>query len=95
MRLAARILYAPFGIIAGIVAGLLSKKLFTAVWGQISDEEPPNATTESATTGKVVGAAVLQAAVFAGTRAWVDRRGARIFYYFTGLWPGERKPDDV
>ena len=46
MRLAARIIYKPFGIIAGIVAGLLSKKLFNVVWSQIDDEEPPKATTE-------------------------------------------------
>lgn len=93
MKVAGKILYAPFGIVAGLVAGLLSRKLFTALWTQISDEEPPEAKTREASTGKVVGAAILQAAVFAGVRAWVDRRGARIFQQLTGIWPGEKRPD--
>lgn len=95
MRVLVRILYAPVGIAAGIVAGLLSRKLFTAIWEQIDDEEPPEATTELASTGKVIGAAALQAAVFAGTRALVNRQGAKLFRYVTGFWPGERKPEEA
>ena len=42
---------------------------------------------------KAVGAAALQAAVFAGVRAGVDRAGARAFERTTGVWPGEKAPD--
>jgi hypothetical protein len=28
-----KLLYKPFGIVLGILAGVLSKKLFEAVWG--------------------------------------------------------------
>ena len=36
-----KILYKPFGIVLGLVAGLLSQKLFNVVWGLFDKEEPP------------------------------------------------------
>ena len=39
------LIYKPFGIVLGILAGLLGKKLFDFVWTKIDDEEPPKATT--------------------------------------------------
>jgi hypothetical protein len=87
------ILYKPFGIIFGILGGLVARRVFTALWGVVDDREPPEATTEEATWPQVVGAAVLQAAVFAGVRAAVNRWGAKGFAHLTGFWPGEKKPD--
>lgn len=88
-----KLLYKPFGIIAGIVAGILARKLFTLIWSKLDDEEPPQAKTELATWPRVVTAAVLQGAVTAGTRAAVDRAGARGFEHLFGVWPGEKVPD--
>ena len=90
-----KFIYKPFGLILGIVAGLLSRRLFTALWGKIDPdhEEPPEAKTKDTTAAKAVGAAALQAAVFAGVRAGVDRAGARAFERTTGVWPGEKEKD--
>lgn len=88
-----KLLYKPFGIIFGLIAGLLSKKLFEFIWARFDDAEAPEATTKEASMGKVVGAAALQGLVFKGTRAAVDRYGARGFEYLTGTWPGEKEPD--
>lgn len=90
-----RLLYKPFGIVLGILAGLLSRRLFTVLWGRLDPdhEEPPEATTRDTTAAKAVGAAALQAAVFAGVRAGVDRAGARAFERTTGIWPGEKTKD--
>jgi hypothetical protein len=89
------LLYKPFGLILGILAGLLSRKLFTFVWGKLDpdSQEPPEAKTKDTTAAKAVGAAALQAAVFAGVRAGVDRAGARAFEHTTGVWPGEKEKD--
>ncbi len=88
----AKLFYKPIGIL-GAIAGRLSRRLFTAVWGRIdSGREPPRATQEHAGVRKVVAAAALEAAVFQGTRAAVDRAGARGFANLTGVWPGEREP---
>jgi hypothetical protein len=87
------LIYKPFGIIAGILAGLFSKKLFNFIWARIDDEDPPKANTEQADVGKVLAAAAVQGMVFKTVRALVDRQAARGFYYVTGVWPGEKKPD--
>ena len=39
------VIYKPFGIILGIVAGLIGKRIFTFVWTKIDDEEPAEPTT--------------------------------------------------
>ena len=88
-----KLLYKPFGIIFGILGGLLGKRLFDFVWTKIDDEEPPEATTEEAQWGKIVVAAALQGMIFKATRAVIDRQGARGWYYLTGSWPGEKRPD--
>ncbi|MGB2710230.1 MAG: DUF4235 domain-containing protein [Conexibacter sp.] len=88
-----RLLYKPFGLLAGLLGGLLARRLFSAIWGRIDDAEPPKATTERASWPRVVGAAALEGATFAATRAAVDRAGAKSFAHVVGIWPGEREPD--
>jgi len=88
-----KLLYAPFGILFGILGGLLGKRAFDFVWTKIDDEEPPESTTQQARWGKIIAAAALQGMIFKSTRAIVDRQGARGWYYLTGSWPGEKRPD--
>jgi hypothetical protein len=88
-----KILYKPFAIIAGLIGARFAKVIFRAVWSRIDDNEPPKATTEGASLGKVVGAAALEAATMAGVGAAVDRAGAQTFHHLTGIWPGD-KPED-
>lgn len=88
-----KLFYTPFGIVFGILAGLLSKKLFEAVWGVIDKEEPPKPTTKEADWGKVLAAAAVQGVTFKVTRAAVDRAGAQGFNYLTGIWPGDRRQE--
>ncbi len=88
-----KLLYRPFGLIAGLIAGLLSRKLFDFIWSRFDEEQPPTAVTREAAMPKVIGAAVLQGMVFSGTRAAVDRYGARGFEYVTGAWPGPKEQE--
>jgi len=90
-----KLLYKPFGLLAGIFGGLLARRLFSALWGVIDDEEPPEATTERASWPRVLGAAAIQGATFGATRAAVDRAGAKGFARVFGVWPGKRKPDEA
>jgi hypothetical protein len=87
------LIYKPFGIILGILAGLLGKRLFNFAWTKIDDEDPPKGTTEQAPWVKIVGAAALQGVIFKVTRVVVDRFGAQGFAFITGIWPGEKRPD--
>jgi hypothetical protein len=88
-----KLLYKPFGLILGVIGGLLGKQLFDYVWTKFDDEEPPEATTRETTWPKVLAAAAVEGIAFKTTRAAVDRYGAKGFYYLTGFWPGETRPD--
>lgn len=89
-----KLIYKPFGIFFGILAGFLSKKLFDVVWGLFDEEEPPKPTTRETSWAKVVGAAAVQGITFKVTRAAVDRAGAKGYEHFTGVWPGEKVADE-
>jgi hypothetical protein len=88
-----KLIYKPIGITVGILTGLLSKKLFEAIWGVLDREEPPKPTTKEARWPKVLAAAAVQGVTFKVTRAVVDRAGAEGFEHLTGIWPGERRQE--
>ena len=86
----AKIAYRPIGLIGGIVAGTLSGIIFKQVWKAIADEEEaPDALQSEYSMREVVLAAALQGAIFAATKAAIDRAGARGFTQLTGAWPGD------
>jgi hypothetical protein len=87
-----KLLYRPFGIIAGQIAARVGKKTFQALWARIDDAPAPASTTEGASVGKVVGARALEAATMAGVAAAVDRAFLRLFQHLTGLWAGPKPP---
>ena len=72
---------------------ILARQLFSFVWSKLDEEDPPRPNTEEAAWPKVLGAAALQGATFAVTKAVVERSGAKGFAHLTGVWPGERRPD--
>jgi len=84
----ARVLFAPFSIIGSLIAGFVARKAFDGIWSAIDDEEPPEAGEEQESLARVLLATILQAAVFAGTRALFDRQARRMFRGLTGSWPG-------
>lgn len=88
-----KLVYKPFGIVLGIIAGLLSKKVFDAVWGLIDKEEPPKPTTREADWTKVLAAAAVQGLTFKVTRAAVDRAGAKGWDHLFGVWPGDKRQE--
>jgi hypothetical protein len=88
-----KILYKPFGILVGILAGFLARQVFNQIWGHIDDREPPKPTTQESSWGRVLGAAAVQGATFAVTKAAVNRSGAKGFQWLTGSWPGEQRPE--
>ncbi len=88
-----KLLFTPFSIIAGLVAGFLGKKIFEQIWGLIDEEEPPESEHRDASWGKVIGAAAMQGAVFRATKIAVDRGARTAFANATGTWPGEERPE--
>jgi hypothetical protein len=88
-----KLIYKPFGIIAGILAGFLARAVFGKLWGLIDDEEPPESTTLETSWPKVLLAAALQGLIFRTVKVAVERAGAKGWTHLTGVWPGETRPD--
>jgi Protein of unknown function (DUF4235) len=85
-----KIMFAPFAALGGLLAGVLGKKVFRALWGLIDSEPPPDPDSRDAAWPKVVTALALEGAVFRATRGVVDRSARELFATLTGVWPGER-----
>ena len=86
----AALAYRPIGLLAGILAGLVSGAVFKQIWKHVSDaEDAPSALQSEYPMREVVIAAALQGAIFAATKAAIDRAGARTWTKLTGSWPGD------
>jgi hypothetical protein len=88
-----KIIFIPFSIVASLIAGVLSKKLFNQLWGLVDEEEPPDGKHRDIALGKLVVAAALQGAVFRIVKETSDHYSRRAFAGVTGSWPGEKAPD--
>ena len=90
MNKGAKLAYRPIGLIGGIVAGTLSGALFKLIWKQVADaDDAPDALQSEYSMKEVVLAAAIQGAIFAATKAAIDRAGARGYSKLTGSWPGD------
>jgi Protein of unknown function (DUF4235) len=86
----AKVAYRPVGLVGGLLAGTLSGIIFKQVWKLIAQEDDaPAALQSDYRMREVVLAAALQGAIFAGTKAAIERAGARGFTKLTGAWPGD------
>ena len=84
------LLYRPIGLLGGIAAGMISGAVFKQVWKLAANEDDaPGALQNEYRMREVVLAAALQGAIFAATKAAIDRAGARGFSKLTGSWPGD------
>jgi predicted metal-dependent enzyme (double-stranded beta helix superfamily) len=88
-----KLLYKPFGLVIGALAGLTAGRLFKQAWRLAAHEDDtPDAKDRERTWREVVFAAALEGAIFGAVKAAVDRSGAVAFAEITGVWPGNTKP---
>jgi hypothetical protein len=88
----AKILYRPVGLAASLLAGALAGMVTRKVWQRVSprdEADPPTALQSEYDIKEVLLAALVSGAIFAVTKAAVDRAGARLFERWTGEWPGD------
>ncbi len=87
-----KLMFAPFRVLGGLLAGTLAKRLFARLWGLIDSEQAPAPEQRRISLGKLAAALVLEGAVFRAARGLADH-GARVaFSRLTGRWPGEERP---
>lgn len=90
MSKGAKLAYRPIGLIGGVLAGTLSGMAFKQLWKAIANEDDaPGALQSEYGMKEVVLAAAIQGAIFAATKAAIDRAGAQGFTKLTGSWPGD------
>ena len=86
-------LFMPVSLLAGMLAGLVSKKLFAWMWSTIDGQEPPDGKNRVESHGKLAAALVLEGALVTLIRGGFDHASRHGFARLTGTWPGEDSSD--
>jgi hypothetical protein len=87
------LVFRPVGILTGLLAGIIGKKIFNIVWGLIDDEDAPEPKHREIALGKLVLALLLEGAIFRALRGLADHGARHGFARLTGEWPGQERPD--
>lgn len=86
-------LFTPVGLIVGLAAGQLAKKIFDKVWGLVQDEEAPRPKHREVPVGTLVLALLVEGAIARVVRGMVDHGTRHGWAQLTGEWPGEERPE--
>ena len=87
-----KLLFTPFSVIGGILAGIIGKKAFDALWSAIDDQEAPEPEHRNVSLPKLIAALVLEGAIFRAVRGLFDHGARQAFRRLTGSWPGDEQP---
>jgi hypothetical protein len=88
-----KLLFAPIGIIAGLLAGMVAQKGFDRLWAVFDEEEPPEPDQRGVSYPKLIAALLVEGAVFRLTKGVVDHSVRGAFARMTGTWPGEKSAE--
>ena len=88
-----KLLFIPFSVVGGIIAGAVGKKTFEALWGAFDDQETPDPQHRQVSLKKLIPALALEGAIFRAVRGLFDHGSRHAFQKATGTWPGEERPD--
>lgn len=90
-----KLLFIPFSVTGGLLAGVIGKKAFEALWGAFDDQEPPDPQHRQVSLKKLIPALVLEGAIFRVLRGLSDHGSRHAFRKITGAWPGEERPESA
>ena len=85
--------FTPLGLIFGLAAGQLAKKIFDAIWGLFDDEEAPRPKHREVPLAKMLIALLIEGAIFRVVRGLTDHGTRHGWAQVTGHWPGEERPE--
>jgi hypothetical protein len=89
-----KLLFTPFRISTGLLAGLLGKRALDRIWARIDEQGPPKPEDRRAGLGKLALALALEGALLRVVRGLVDHESRRGFAVLTGSWPGEEQEEE-
>ena len=90
-----KVAFLPVSILGGILAGLIGRKAFDAIWGKIDEEEPPHPEHREISLAKLAIALAIEGAIYRLVKGLFDHGARRSFARMTGEWPGEEAPEDA
>jgi hypothetical protein len=85
--------FTPIGLVFGLLAGQVSKKIFDKVWGLVDEEEAPRPKHREIPWLKLLAALLVEGAIARVVRGFVDHGTRRGWASLTGTWPGEERPE--
>lgn len=88
-----KFIFMPISISAGLLAGLVGRKVFEQLWGLVDEEEPPEPKHREFDWPKLIAALVVEGAIFRLVKGLTDHGARRVFAGLTGSWPGEEAPE--
>jgi Protein of unknown function (DUF4235) len=88
-----KILFLPFSMLGGLLAGVVGKTLFAGVWSLVDKEEPPDPKHRDVSWQKLLAALLLEGAIFRAVRGAFDHGSRKMFSSLTNSWPGEERPE--
>lgn len=88
-----KLVFAPIGILTGLLAGVAAQKIFERLWAVIDDEEPPAPDQRQVSVPKLLAALVVEGAIFRLVKGITDHGVRSGVTRLTGRWPGEERPD--
>jgi Protein of unknown function (DUF4235) len=89
-----KLVFTPFSIVLGLVAGIIGRKIFEQVWGLVDKDEPPHPQhRETGGFAKLLAALVVEGAIFRLVRGLADHGSRHGVAKLTGTWPGAERPE--
>jgi hypothetical protein len=87
-------LFTPFGLVVGLAAGQVAKKLFDKAWGLVQDEEAPRPKHREVPVATLILALLVEGAIARVVRGMVDHGTRHGWAQLTGAWPGEERLEE-
>lgn len=84
-----KFVFTPISLLAGLLAGLVAKKVFERLWSLVDEEEPPQPEHREFSWPKLIAALLFEGAIFRLAKGLADHGARRTFAKATGSWPGE------
>ncbi len=85
-----KLIFRPVSIVAGLLAGLVGKKLFQGLWKALDEHEPPKPEERPVPIGMLALALAIEGALFRLVKGLAEHGSRHAFSQLTGSWPGER-----
>ena len=85
--------FKPIGVLSGLAAGMLAKKIFQLLWGLIDDQAAPEPKYRRIHLGKLAAALLLEGAILRVMRGFAEHGARHGFTALAGEWPGDEAPE--